>query len=137
MLQLEEESAAILEWLARELSVDTFVNLMEQYRPANRVGGIDHRDPDVGFPEGGGLIHAGHVRDAACPHAAARRRRGTPARKHAGMHCRAECDAPAGLSPPCPTRILEPARHRAPLRKEPSCCSKCCCICAGAMRRSR
>jgi putative pyruvate formate lyase activating enzyme len=32
------ESAAILEWLAREISPDTFVNIMDQYRPANAVG---------------------------------------------------------------------------------------------------
>ena len=47
---LKEESAAILEWLARELSPDTFVNIMAQYHPANRVGGVDHRDPDT-YPE--------------------------------------------------------------------------------------
>jgi len=34
---LIEESAAILQWLA-DLSRDTFVNIMDQYRPANRVG---------------------------------------------------------------------------------------------------
>jgi putative pyruvate formate lyase activating enzyme len=33
-----EESQAILEWLARELSLDTYVNVMAQYRPAGRVG---------------------------------------------------------------------------------------------------
>jgi len=33
-----DESAAILEWLAREVSPDTFVNVMAQYRPAHRVG---------------------------------------------------------------------------------------------------
>lgn len=32
------ESAAILEWLAREISHDTYVNIMGQYRPAYRVG---------------------------------------------------------------------------------------------------
>jgi putative pyruvate formate lyase activating enzyme len=36
-----EESAAILEWLARELSPDTHVNVMAQYRPAHRVGQQD------------------------------------------------------------------------------------------------
>jgi putative pyruvate formate lyase activating enzyme len=35
-----EESAAILEWLAREVSPDTYVNLMGQYRPDHRVGEI-------------------------------------------------------------------------------------------------
>jgi putative pyruvate formate lyase activating enzyme len=34
------ESAAILRWLAAELSPDTYVNIMAQYHPAHRVGGI-------------------------------------------------------------------------------------------------
>jgi len=33
-----EESGAILEWLAHELSPDTYVNVMAQYRPAWHVG---------------------------------------------------------------------------------------------------
>jgi putative pyruvate formate lyase activating enzyme len=33
-----DESAAIFEWLARELSPDSFVNVMAQYHPAHRVG---------------------------------------------------------------------------------------------------
>lgn len=33
-----EQSAAIFRWLAEEVSPDTFVNIMGQYRPANRVG---------------------------------------------------------------------------------------------------
>ena len=36
-----EESGAILEWLAHELSRDTYVNVMAQYRPAGRVGEPD------------------------------------------------------------------------------------------------
>ena len=45
---LIEESGAILGWLAREVSADTFVNIMGQYRPAHRVSRasyeeIDHR----------------------------------------------------------------------------------------------
>jgi len=36
---LLEETRAILGWIAREVSPDTFVNLMDQYRPANRVAG--------------------------------------------------------------------------------------------------
>jgi putative pyruvate formate lyase activating enzyme len=32
-----EETRAILEWVSRELSRDTYVNLMDQYRPAGRV----------------------------------------------------------------------------------------------------
>lgn len=35
---LIDETAAIMEWLAREISPDTFVNIMGQYRPAHRVG---------------------------------------------------------------------------------------------------
>jgi putative pyruvate formate lyase activating enzyme len=34
----EEETAAIVEWLAREVSLDTYVNLMGQYHPAYQVG---------------------------------------------------------------------------------------------------
>jgi putative pyruvate formate lyase activating enzyme len=43
MPSLGRESAAILEWLAREVSPDTWVNVMGQYRPAWRVG-----EPDSG-----------------------------------------------------------------------------------------
>jgi putative pyruvate formate lyase activating enzyme len=32
-----EEAHAILEWIAKELSPDTYVNLMDQYRPAGKV----------------------------------------------------------------------------------------------------
>jgi putative pyruvate formate lyase activating enzyme len=32
------EAEAILRWLAEEISPDTYVNLMDQYRPAHRVG---------------------------------------------------------------------------------------------------
>jgi putative pyruvate formate lyase activating enzyme len=35
---LFEESRQILEWLAREISPDTFVNIMSQYRPEHLVG---------------------------------------------------------------------------------------------------
>ncbi len=38
---MSAESAAIFDWLAQEISPDTFVNIMAQYRPANHVG----RDP--------------------------------------------------------------------------------------------
>jgi putative pyruvate formate lyase activating enzyme len=33
-----EEAAAIFDWLAREVGVDTYVNVMGQYRPDHRVG---------------------------------------------------------------------------------------------------
>jgi putative pyruvate formate lyase activating enzyme len=36
----EDEAAAIFEWLAREVSPDTYVNIMGQYRPDYRVGQI-------------------------------------------------------------------------------------------------
>jgi putative pyruvate formate lyase activating enzyme len=35
---LLHETRAILEWLASEVSPDTFVNIMDQYRPEHRVG---------------------------------------------------------------------------------------------------
>lgn len=35
---LLEESRAILEWLAHEIGPGTYLNLMDQYRPAGRVG---------------------------------------------------------------------------------------------------
>jgi putative pyruvate formate lyase activating enzyme len=38
-----DEAAAIFDWLARELSADTYVNLMAQYHPAHRVGEPDDR----------------------------------------------------------------------------------------------
>jgi putative pyruvate formate lyase activating enzyme len=38
---LVEESAAIFEWLAREVAPDTYVNVMGQYRPQWRVGEPD------------------------------------------------------------------------------------------------
>jgi putative pyruvate formate lyase activating enzyme len=46
----EDEAAAILDWLARELSPDTYVNVMAQYRPAYKVGEIA-RDGRPGYLE--------------------------------------------------------------------------------------
>ena len=37
----EDEASAIFEWLARAVSVDTYVNIMDQYRPAYQVGAKD------------------------------------------------------------------------------------------------
>ncbi len=34
-----DETRALLEWIARELGPDTYVNLMDQYRPAGKVSG--------------------------------------------------------------------------------------------------
>ncbi|MFO7774505.1 MAG: radical SAM protein, partial [Candidatus Hydrogenedentota bacterium] len=41
-----DESDAIFRWLANEVSTDTYVNIMGQYRPAHRVGERDrHGNP--------------------------------------------------------------------------------------------
>jgi putative pyruvate formate lyase activating enzyme len=40
MPRQEDEAAAIFEWLAREVSPDTYVNVMGQYRPEYKVGEI-------------------------------------------------------------------------------------------------
>jgi putative pyruvate formate lyase activating enzyme len=45
-----EESAAIFEWLAREISPDTYVNVMGQYHPAWKVGEPDG-EGRIRFPE--------------------------------------------------------------------------------------
>jgi putative pyruvate formate lyase activating enzyme len=39
-----EETRAILEWIAAELGTDTYVNLMDQYRPAGRVGATKYAE---------------------------------------------------------------------------------------------
>ncbi len=44
---LGDETAAIFQWLAGELSPDTYVNVMGQYRPDHKVPGSDrYRDID-------------------------------------------------------------------------------------------
>jgi putative pyruvate formate lyase activating enzyme len=45
-----DEAAAIFEWLAREVSPDTYVNVMAQYRPDHKVGEPE-RDGAPRFPE--------------------------------------------------------------------------------------
>jgi putative pyruvate formate lyase activating enzyme len=35
----EAEAGAILQWLAAKVSANTYVNLMDQYRPDHRVSG--------------------------------------------------------------------------------------------------
>jgi len=40
------ETKAILTWLADEISPETWVNLMGQYRPAHRVGGVEYTEID-------------------------------------------------------------------------------------------
>jgi putative pyruvate formate lyase activating enzyme len=39
----EDETAAIFEWLATELSPDTYVNIMSQYHPEYQVGPADQK----------------------------------------------------------------------------------------------
>jgi putative pyruvate formate lyase activating enzyme len=47
-----EESRQIFQWLAQEISPDTFVNIMGQYRPENKVGGPTARgDESDGFDD--------------------------------------------------------------------------------------
>jgi putative pyruvate formate lyase activating enzyme len=45
---LLEETRSILEWLARELGPETYVNLMAQYRPAGKVGASAY--PEINRP---------------------------------------------------------------------------------------
>jgi putative pyruvate formate lyase activating enzyme len=45
-----EEASAIFRWLAEELSSDTYVNIMGQYRPQYEVGAISSSG-DVKYPE--------------------------------------------------------------------------------------
>jgi putative pyruvate formate lyase activating enzyme len=45
------ESEAIFRWLAEELSVDTYVNIMDQYRPAYQVGQVDRDRAQVRYAE--------------------------------------------------------------------------------------
>lgn len=41
----EDEAAAIFQWLARQVSPDTYVNIMGQYRPEYQVGSIANNGP--------------------------------------------------------------------------------------------
>ncbi|MHC4067650.1 MAG: radical SAM protein, partial [Planctomycetota bacterium] len=45
-----DESRQIFRWLADEISPDTFVNIMPQYRPAYQVGQIAETGRDAGKP---------------------------------------------------------------------------------------
>ena len=58
-----EESRAIFQWLAKELSPDTYVNIMAQYHPDNEVGTPTNGGDNVGTPTDGGA-DAGTVRYA-------------------------------------------------------------------------
>jgi putative pyruvate formate lyase activating enzyme len=65
----EAEAAAIFDWLAREVSPDTYVNIMGQYRPDYQVGGIaangTRRHPEI--------ERGPHDHEMASAHDAARR----------------------------------------------------------------
>lgn len=81
---LAEETAAILRWLADEVSPDTCVNIMGQYRPAYRVGamagaqGGEPADPAGAAGAGAGAAPFADIdrrpstREMAAAHAAAR-----------------------------------------------------------------
>ena len=45
-----DETAAILEWLATELGPGTYVNLMDQYRPAGKVDGRRYNELNARVP---------------------------------------------------------------------------------------
>jgi len=51
-----EETEAILTWIATELGSDTYVNLMDQYRPSGKVGGDVH--PEIDRPLERSEFHA-------------------------------------------------------------------------------
>jgi putative pyruvate formate lyase activating enzyme len=67
-----DESEAIFEWLADEVSPDTYVNIMGQYRPAYRVGtpgpgtSGEPRHPEINRRPAGGDLRAAYrlARDA-------------------------------------------------------------------------
>jgi putative pyruvate formate lyase activating enzyme len=65
-----EEAAAIFEWLAREVSPDTYVNVMGQYRPEYQVGQIASsgalKHPDINRRPTPSEMHAAY---AAARHA--------------------------------------------------------------------
>jgi putative pyruvate formate lyase activating enzyme len=44
-----DDTRSILEWVATELGTDTWINLMDQYRPAGKVGGDRHPEIDRGL----------------------------------------------------------------------------------------
>jgi putative pyruvate formate lyase activating enzyme len=59
----EDEAAAIFDWLGREISPDTYVNVMGQYRPEYRVGEIA-RDGRPGYAEIGRRPHPSEMEAA-------------------------------------------------------------------------
>lgn len=59
----QAEAAAIFEWLAREVSPDTYLNVMGQYRPAHKVGELA-RDGRPGYLEIGTPPRPGEIDEA-------------------------------------------------------------------------
>ena len=45
-----EESRKIVHWLTDEISGDTYINIMGQYRIAPKVGTVAHTDSGAGAP---------------------------------------------------------------------------------------
>jgi putative pyruvate formate lyase activating enzyme len=63
------ETVAICDWLAREVSTDTYINIMDQYRPCHRVGRL-LSDGSVRYSE---IARRPTPAELASAHAAARR----------------------------------------------------------------
>jgi putative pyruvate formate lyase activating enzyme len=59
---LAEETRRVLEWIANELGPDTYINLMDQYRPAGKVsnGDYDEINRRITSKEYGAALQAAH-----------------------------------------------------------------------------
>ena len=53
-----DETTAILKWIAEELGTDTYINLMDEYRPAGRVCG--ERYPEINRQTAADEFRAAH-----------------------------------------------------------------------------
>jgi putative pyruvate formate lyase activating enzyme len=60
-----DETEAILRWLAAEVSPDTYVNVMAQYRPEHEVEGMA-RDGRIKYPEIARAPTAEEIEAALC-----------------------------------------------------------------------
>lgn len=69
---LLDESAAIFRWLAEELSPDTYVNIMAQYRPDYEVGRIADLGREAGRPRYAEINRATRRDEVDAAYAAAR-----------------------------------------------------------------
>ncbi|MCK6485580.1 MAG: radical SAM protein [Phycisphaerae bacterium] len=67
-----DESRAIFRWLADELSPDTYVNIMAQYRPDHEVGRIAEIGGDAGRPKYADINRPPHRAELEAAYAAAR-----------------------------------------------------------------